>query len=114
MLSGRGPDLNHGSKRKEALVTYPVNNHQVLFFKDFIYLFILERGKRREKEGEKHRCVVVSPMPPTGDLAQNPDMCPVWVSKQLSLSSQAHTQSTESHHPGYNHQSFKVAQYSPQ
>ena len=29
------------------------------FFKDFIYL-LLERGKEREREGEKHPCVVAS------------------------------------------------------
>ena len=34
-----------------------------------LYLF-LERGR----EGEKHRCVVASHMPPTGDLACNPGM----------------------------------------
>ena len=30
-----------------------------LFFKDFIYL-LLERGQGREREGEKHQCVVAS------------------------------------------------------
>ena len=45
------------------------------FYKtDFIYLF-LERGEERRKE-EKHQCVVTSHMPPTGDLAHNPGMCP--------------------------------------
>ena len=29
------------------------------FLKDFIYL-LLERGKEREREGEKHPCVVAS------------------------------------------------------
>ena len=47
------------------------------FFKDFIYLF-LERGEGRERE--KHQCVVASPVPPTGDLACNPGMCPDWES----------------------------------
>ena len=28
-----------------------------------------------EREGEKHQCVVASCVPPTGDLAYNPDMC---------------------------------------
>ena len=53
------------------------------FFSDFIYLF-LERGEGREKdrgreggrEGKKHQCVVASRVPPTGDLASNPGMCP--------------------------------------
>ena len=31
----------------------------------FIYLF-LERGREGEREGEKHRCVIASHMPPTG------------------------------------------------
>ena len=31
-----------------------------------------------EKEGDKHPCVVASRMPPTGDLACNPGMCPDW------------------------------------
>ena len=31
----------------------------VFFKKDFIYLF-LESGEGREKEGEKHQCVVAS------------------------------------------------------
>ena len=30
------------------------------FLKDFIYLFILNGGEGKEKEGEKHRCVVAS------------------------------------------------------
>ena len=38
--------------------------------KYFIYLF-LERGKEKEREGEKHQCVVSSHMPPTGDLTYN-------------------------------------------
>ena len=43
----------------------------------FIYLF-LERGREGEKEGEKCQCVVASRTPPTGDLAQNPGVCPDW------------------------------------
>ena len=45
------------------------------FFKRF-YLFIFrEKGRWREKEGEKHP-PVASRMPPTGDLAHNPSRCP--------------------------------------
>ena len=41
------------------------------------YLFISrERGREGERKGEKHRCVVASLAPPTGDLACNPGMCP--------------------------------------
>ena len=34
------------------------------------------RGRERERDGENHQCVVASHMPPTGDLACNPGMCP--------------------------------------
>ena len=47
------------------------------------FLFVFrERGREGEREGEKHQCVVVSRMPPTGDLARNPGMCPDWESNQ--------------------------------
>ena len=42
----------------------------------FIYLF-LEREREGEREGEK-QCVVASHVPPTGDMAHNPGMCPDW------------------------------------
>ena len=43
------------------------------------YLFTLrERGREREREGDKYHCVVVSHMPHTGDLARDPGMCPNW------------------------------------
>ena len=38
---------------------------QIIFFKDFIYLF-LERRREGEGEGEQHECVVASHLPPTG------------------------------------------------
>ena len=37
----------------------------VFFFKDFIYFF-LERGRKGQREGEKHQCVVASHMPLLG------------------------------------------------
>ena len=55
----------------------------VLFFKKhFIYLF-LERGEGRENERERNidvweKLMFASCMPPTGDLACNPSMCPEW------------------------------------
>ena len=61
-----------------------------------LYLF-LERGR----EGEKHRCVVASHTPPTGDLACNPGMYPNWESNQQPFGSQALAQSTEPHQPGH-------------
>ena len=48
--------------------------------------FILMKGlnvffffsREREREGEKHQCVVASHAPPTGDMVHNPGMCPDW------------------------------------
>ena len=69
------------------------------FFKEFIYLF-LERGREGEREGEKHQPVVASHVPPTGDLAWNPGMCPDWELNQQPFGSQAGAQSIESHQLG--------------
>ena len=57
-------------------------------------------GREGEKEGEKHQCVVASHVPPTGDLARNPGMCPDWEPNQQPFGLQAGTQSTELHQPG--------------
>ena len=65
-----------------------------LFLKDVIYLF-LERGEGKEREGEKHQCVVASCVPPTRDLACNLGMCPAWQLNQRPFGSQVGTQSTE-------------------
>ena len=65
------------------------------FLKRF-YLFIFrERGRKGEREGEKHQCVVASHAPPSGDLAHSPGMCPDWESNQQPFGLQAGTQSTE-------------------
>ena len=77
------------------------------FFKDFIYL-ILERGKGKEKQGDKHQCVVASHVPPIGDLAHNPGMFPDWESNQQPFGLQASAQSTEPHLPGLLMVSFAV------
>ena len=71
------------------------------FFKKqcFIYLF-LDRWGWKEKEGEKHQCVVASRVPPIGDLARNPGMRPDWESNQRFFDSQAHIQSTELYQSG--------------
>ena len=72
------------------------------FLKRF-YLFIFrERGRKGEREGEKHQCVVASHAPPSGDLAHSPGMCPDWESNQQPFGLQASTQSTEPHQPGQN------------
>ena len=39
-----------------------------------------QREREGERGGEKYQCVVASRMPPTGDLACNPGMCPDWES----------------------------------
>ena len=49
----------------------------------FIFIFLrfylfLEREREGEREGEKHQCVVASHVPPTGDLARDPGVCPNW------------------------------------
>ena len=71
-----------------------------LLFLDCIYLFITERGREGEREGEKHQYVVASHVPPTGDLAHNPRVCPDWESNQRPFYLQAGAQSTEPHQPG--------------
>ena len=68
------------------------------FLKDFISFW--REGKGGRKRGEKYQCVVASHVPPAGDLAHNPGMCPDWERNQQPFGLQAGTQSTESHHPG--------------
>ena len=68
-----------------------------IFFKDFIYFY--REGKGRRKRG-KYQCVIISCVPPTGDLACNPGICPDWESNQQPFGSQAGAQSTEPHQPG--------------
>ena len=59
-----------------------------------------EKGKEGEREGEKRQCVVVSHVPPTGELAHNPGTCPDWEWNQRPFGSQASTQSIEPHQRG--------------
>ena len=71
------------------------------FLKDIIYLFIFRQmGREGERQGEKHQCVVASHVPPTGDLAHNPGMCPDWELNWRPFGPQARTQATEPHQPG--------------
>ena len=44
--------------------------------------------------------MVASRVPPIGDLAHNPGMCPDWESNQQTFGLQTGAQSTEPHHPG--------------
>ena len=46
---------------------------------------------------------ITSHMPPTGDLAHNPGMCPDWGSNQRPFALEAGAQSTEPHQPGLRH-----------
>ena len=64
------------------------------------YLFIFRKRERKgEGEGEKHQCVVASHEPPTGNLAQDPGMCPDWESNWQPFGLQADAQQL-SHQPG--------------
>ena len=70
-----------------------------LIFKKILFIF-RERGREGEREGEKHQCVVDSRVPPPGDQAHNPGMCPDWEPNWQPFGSQASAQSTEPHQPG--------------
>ena len=71
-----------------------------IFF-ERLYVFVFrQRGREGEREGEKHPCVVASCVPPTGNLARNPGMCPDWEPNQRPFGSQAGAQSTEPQQPG--------------
>ena len=80
--------------------------HYSYIFKRF-YLFILkEMEKEGEREGEEHQCVVSTCVSHTGDLAHNPGMCPDQELNLQPFASQAHTQSTELHQPGFTKTEF--------
>ena len=67
--------------------------------KNILFIFT-EKGKEEERGGEKHQCVVVSHMPPTGDLARNPGRCPDWESNRRPFGLQDNAPPTEPHQPG--------------
>ena len=70
------------------------------FFEKTIYLFIFrQKGKKEEREREKHQCVVASRMPPPGDLACHPGMWPDWESNWQPFGSKASAQSIKPHQP---------------
>ena len=60
-----------------------------------------EKGREGERKREKHQCVVASHMPLTGDLACDPGMCSDCELNQWLFGSQASTQSTKPHQPGW-------------
>ena len=72
----------------------------IIFVKNYTYFIFRQRGRKGEREGEKHQSVVSSCTPPHWDLAQIPGMCWYWESNQWPCGSQAGTQSTEPHQPG--------------
>ena len=77
-------------------------NRFVASFLKRLFIFIF---RERGIEGEKHRCardtlIIASRMPPTGDLALSPGMCPDLEQNQRPFGSQAGTQSTEPQQPG--------------
>ena len=51
----------------------------IIIFKKILFIFSERKGEG-EREGEKHQCVVVSHVPPTGHLTNSPGMCPNWES----------------------------------
>ena len=57
-----------GNPRRKSLG----NQLRFFFIKMLFIYFFRERGKEREREGEKHQCVVAFYTPPTGDLAHTP------------------------------------------
>ena len=67
--------------------------------KEKIYFIFRQRVREAERGGEKHQRAVASHVPPTGDLARNPAMCPDWESNRQPCGLQASTQSTESQQP---------------
>ena len=93
--------IDLGKSRNVALWGFQNFTIFIMFLKIFL-LFIFREGREGERKGEKHRCVVASHVPPIGDMAHNPGMCPDWESNQQPFGSQAGTQSTEPHQPGLN------------
>ena len=63
----------------------------LLYFKNILFIYFLERGREGEREGEKHQCVVSS-WPTTQALD--------WELNLQTFDSQAHAQSTKPYQPG--------------
>ena len=54
-------------------------------------------GGEGEREGEKYQCAVAPHVPPTGDLARNPGVCPDWEWNWRPFGLQDGAQSIEAH-----------------
>ena len=87
------------------LFNYPISLSLSPSLLEILFIF---REKGREREREKHQCVVASRSPPTRGLAYNPGMCLDWESNPWSFGLQAGAQSTEPHQPGLTIQSLKT------
>ena len=70
-----------------------------LFFKGYLFVFFLDRGEGREREGEKHQSIVAIRVPILGTWLAT-QMCPDWELNRQRFGSQAGTLSTEPHQPG--------------
>ena len=82
-----------------SFIKYDIHEIHHSFFFSILFIF-QERGREGERKGEKHQCVVASHVPPTGDLACNPGLCPDWESNWQPFALQSGAQSTEPHQPG--------------
>ena len=59
------------------MIIFKAHDHATnLLFKKFYLLIFKDRGRERDREGEKYQCEVDSHVAPTGDLAHNPGMYP--------------------------------------
>ena len=68
--------------QKQCKSVYFTTTHQLnvwlsflIFLKRFFKFIFRQKGREREREGEKHQLMAASCVP-TGDLARNPGMCP--------------------------------------
>ena len=75
---------------------WPMIVYSILLFK-ILYLFLEGKGRRKRK---RKMNVWLPHMPPIGNLAHNPGMCPDWKLNRWPLDLQAGAQSTEPHQAG--------------
>ena len=62
-----------------ALVSMVFQLEEYLKKKRILFIYFETEGKGKRKRGrETAMCVVAFHVPPTGDLASNPGMCPDW------------------------------------